>query len=118
LVPVRNGANPEAPEGAHNSQAGTLFEPAVAPVTAEPFDLDCPGDDDAGVAGGAETAPLDPPAAEVPAGGTFDPAAAPDGGEIPGNVTAPYGFARPAPPVPEICAKAEPLSTTESSNTT
>lgn len=117
-MPVRNGANPEAPEGGHNSQAGTLFEPAVAPVADEPFDRDCPGDDDAGVAGGAETAPPDPPVAEVPAGGTFEPAAAPDGVVIPGNVTAPYGFARLAPAVPEICAKAELLSTTETSNTT
>jgi len=117
-VPVRNGANPEAPEGGHNSQAGTLFEPAVAPVAAKPLDPLCPGDDDAGVAGGAETAPPDPPVAEVPAGGTFDPPAAPDGVVIPGNVTAPYGFARLAPAVPEICANAEPLSTTENSNTT
>ena len=117
-MPVRNGANPEAPEGGHISQAGTLFEPAVAPVAAKPLDPDCPGDDDARVAGGAETAPPDPPVAEVPAGGTFDPAAPPDGAVIPGNVTAPYGFVRLAPAVPEICAKAEPLSTTETSNTT
>jgi hypothetical protein len=104
-VPVTNGANPEAPEGGHNSQAGTLFEPAVAPVAAKPLDPDRPDDDDAGVA-------------EAPAGGLFDPAAPTDGVVIPGKVTAPYGFATPAPTVPEICAKAEPLSTTESGNTT
>ena len=35
MVPVRNGARPEAPEGGHSSQAGTVADP-LDPVEAAP----------------------------------------------------------------------------------
>ena len=117
MVPAKNGTIPGAPEGEHNSHAGTLFEPVVGPGADGLLDPDCPDSGDAEIANGAEAAPAPAPAA-VPAGELLDPAAAFGGVVVPGNATAPYGFARLAPAVPEICAKAEPLSTTESNTTT
>lgn len=117
MVPVKNGAIPEAPDGEHNSQAGTLFELAAVPGADEPPDPDCPGDGAAEVVERAEPTPtpeLTP--AETPVGELFEPAAPFDGVVVPGNVTAPYGFVRPVPAMPEVWAAADSPSTTENSN--
>jgi hypothetical protein len=113
LVPVTNGAIPEAPEGGHSSQAGTLFEPAVAPADDEPREPDDAGPAvaDGPVPGPAPEAPVPDEVAVVLLG----PVAVTDGVIVlPGSVTAPYGLvraipARPEVPVPatlEVCAAA------------
>jgi hypothetical protein len=99
LVPVKNGAMPEAPEGGHSNQAGTLFELAAAD---DPPELG--GADGAAAADvlGAAAAP-GPPEEEGAAAVLLGAAAAVDGATIaPGNVTAPYGFARVVPAIPEV----------------
>lgn len=116
-MPVKNGAIPEDPEGKHSTQAGTLLDPAAVPGADEPPDPDCPGDGAAEVVERAEPTPtpeLTP--AETPTGELFEPAAPFDGVVVPGNVTAPYGFVRPVPAMPEVWAAADSPSTTENSN--
>jgi hypothetical protein len=117
LVPVKNVAIPEAPDGEHSSQAGALFWLAAVPGADEPPDPDCPGDGAAEEVERAEPTPMPEPApAEAPAGELFEPAAPFDGVVVPGNVTAPYGFVRPVPAMPEVWAVADSSSTTENSN--
>jgi hypothetical protein len=116
LVPVKNGAIPEDPEGKHSTQAGTLLDLAAVPGADEPPDPDCPGGA-AEVVERAEPTPtpeLTP--AETPAGELFEPAAPFDGVVVPGNVTAPYGFVRPVPAMPEVWAAADSPTRTENSN--
>jgi hypothetical protein len=118
LVPVKNGAIPEDPEGEHSSQSGTLFERAAVPGADEPPDPDCPDDGAAEVVDRAETTPTpEPTPAETPAGELLEPAAPFDGVVVPGNVTAPEGFVGPVPAMPEVWAAAASPSKTENSNT-
>ena len=116
MVPAKNGATPEAPEGAHSSQSGTLVELGLAAVPTD----DDPAEPDVGAAevvdrGEMMPAP-EPTPRETPAGEVLDPAAAFDGVAVPGNVTAPYGFVRPLPAMLEVWAGAGPPSTTENNN--
>jgi hypothetical protein len=117
LVPVKNGAIPEAPEGGQSSQDGTLPKRAAVPGAEEPPDPDCPDDGPAAVVDGAEATPApEPTPTETPAGELLEPAAPFDRVVVPGNVTAPYGFVRPMPATPEVWATAVSPSTTENSN--
>jgi hypothetical protein len=116
LVPVRNGARPEAPEGGHSSQSGTAPELAGAPARDDPPEPDCPEDVIAAdPLAPAEAAPEEAAAVEVP-----DPeAAVEDVVPVAGKLTAPRGFARlvPAPGIcAAFCAAAGTASATESSN--
>jgi hypothetical protein len=77
-VPVKNGCIPEAPEGGHSSQPGTLLEVTAAPVPDDPPDV--AGDDDVDRAppDALDRVPVAPPAdaepvVEVP---VVDPVAA------------------------------------------
>jgi hypothetical protein len=97
-VPVTNGAIPEAPDGGHSSQAGTLFEPAVAPAADEPREPDDAGPAVAAVPV-AEPAPGAPVPDEV---AVVVPGAAAVTDLVPGSVTAPYGLARAVPATPEV----------------
>jgi len=115
LLPVTNGAIPVAPEGGQSSQAGTLFEleRVAVPAAADP--------PEAGEAAGADVpapAPApDPPLEEVLAAELLGAVAAVDGATVvPGNVTAPYGFASVVPAMPEVWAAAAPARTTENNN--
>lgn len=115
MVPAKNGTIPDAPEGEHSSQFGTLFELAAVPGADEPPHPDCPDDGTAeGVDRAETTPPPEPTPGETPARELLDPAAAFDGVLVPGNVTAPYGFVRPVPAMLEIWAAAGPPSTMES----
>jgi hypothetical protein len=117
LVPVKNGAIPEDPEGKHCTQAGTLLDLAAVPGADEPPDPDCPDGGAAEVVDRAEATPTpEPTPAETPASELLEPAAPFDGVVVPGNVTAPYGFVRPLPAIFEVWAAADPPSTTENSN--
>src|SRR5215475_1857388 len=96
---------PDAPEGAHSSQVGTLLGGAVAIADDEPLDPDRPDEGATEVAGSAGTRPRPEPAlTETPAAGPVDPAAALDVVVVPGNVTAPGGPVRAVPALPEVCA--------------
>jgi hypothetical protein len=109
LVPVKNGAIPEDPEGKHCTQSGTLLDLAAVPGADEPPDPDCPDGGAAEVVDRAEATPApEPTPAETPAGELLEPAAPLDGVVVPGNVTAPYGFARPLPAILEVWAAADP----------
>jgi len=130
LVPLRNGATPEAPEGSHNSQAGTAPEPAGAPVPDDPPEPDRPDPDwpdpdwpeDVPAADPLDRveAAAEPPPEEAPAVEVVDPEAVLEGAvPLAGKFTAPNGFARlvPAPGVcAAFCAAAGTASATESSN--
>jgi hypothetical protein len=117
LVPVKSGAIPDAPEGGQSSQDGTLLERAAVPGAEEPPDPDCPDDGPAEVVDPAEaTPPPEPTPTETPAVELLEPAAPFDGVVVPGNVTAPYGFVRPMPAMPEVWAAADSPSRTENSN--
>jgi hypothetical protein len=75
---VKNGCIPEAPEGGHNSQAGTLLEVTAAPVPDDPPDVAGDNDVDLAPPGALDRAPMAPPAdaepvVEVP---VVDPVAA------------------------------------------
>jgi hypothetical protein len=96
LVPVKNGAIPDAPEGGHSSQAGTVFELAAVPRADEPPEATPP---------------------ETPAGRLLEPAAPFNDVAVPGNVTAPEGFVGPVPAMPEVWAAADSPKRTENSNT-
>jgi len=135
LVPVRNGARPEAPEGGHSSQSGTAPEPAGAPADDDPpepdrADPDWPDrdwpdpdwPDDVTAADPldrAEVAP-EPPPEEAPAGEAADPEAVFEGdAAVAGKLTVPDGFARLVPALgvrAAVCAAAGTASATESSN--
>ena len=100
MVPVRNGARPEAPEGGHSSQAGTAPELAGAPTPDDPPEPDWPDPDwpdpdrldDVTVADPldpVEAAP-EPPPEEAPAVEVPDPeAAVEDTVPLAGKLTAP-----------------------------
>jgi hypothetical protein len=136
LVPVRNGARPEAPEGSHSTQAGTAPELAGALAPDDPPEPDRPDPDwpdpdwpvpdwPEDVSAGdpldrAEVAPEEPteeaPPVEVP----DREAAVEDAVPVADEFTAPRGFARLVPPpavgAAAVCAAAGSASTTESSN--
>ena len=65
-VPVKNGCTPEAPEGGHSSQPGTLLEVTAAPVPDDPPDV--AGDDDVDLATVVtlDRVPVTPPADAEP----------------------------------------------------
>jgi hypothetical protein len=109
-VPATNGTIPEAPDGGHSSQVGTLFEPDLAPADDEP-----PEPVDAGPTAADVPVPgpaPEPPAADEVAVVLLAPTVVTD--VVPGSVTAPYGLARaapaspegPVPAMPEVCAAA------------
>jgi hypothetical protein len=113
LVPVKNGAVPEAPEGGHKSQAGALPElPAVADD--DPPEPDC----EALAADEFGPAPTGaPPAEEGPSAEPTGAAAALEGAAVvAGNLTAPYGVAKLLPAMPEVWAAAGSASTAENRN--
>jgi hypothetical protein len=88
-------------------------ERAAVPAAADPLE--------AGEADGADVpAPVpapDPPPEEVLAAETLGAVAAVDGVTVvPGNVTAPYGFACVVPAMPEVWAAAASARTTENNN--
>jgi hypothetical protein len=130
LVPVRNGARPEAPEGGHSSQAGTVPEPAGAPAPADPPEPDWPDPDWPGADWLEDVTaadPLDrteaaaePPPEEAPAVEAADPeAVVEDTVPVGGKLTAPYGFEILVPPgvgAAAVWAAAGTASTTETSN--
>jgi hypothetical protein len=106
LVPVTKGAIPVAPEGGQSSQAGTLFEFAAVPAVDDRLE---PGvADEAAVADvlGPAPDPAEEPVAEEELAAAVLGAAATvdDVAVVPGNVTAPYGFARVVPAVPLVVA--------------
>jgi len=102
-VPVTNGAIPVAPEGAHSSQDGTLFEPVAVPVAADPPDP-CRADEPA-VADALDPAPVpEPPAGAGAVVELLCPATAVDSVVARGRVTAPYGLARLVPATPPLVA--------------
>jgi hypothetical protein len=70
---VKNGCIPEAPEGGHNSQAGTLLEVAAAPVPDDPPDVAGDDDVDLAPAGALGRVAVAPPADAEP---VVDPVAA------------------------------------------
>jgi hypothetical protein len=114
LVPVTNGAIPVAPEGGQSSQAGTLFEleRVVVPAAADP-----PEAGEADVPGPAPAPVPEPPPEEVLAAELLGAVAAVDGGTVvPGNVTAPYGFASVVPEMPGVWAAAGSARTTDNNN--
>jgi hypothetical protein len=90
LVPVRNGARPEAPEGGHSSQAGTAPELAGAPTPDDPPEPDCPDDvTAANPLDPVEDAP-EPPPEKAPAVEVTDPdAVVEDAVPVAGKFTAP-----------------------------
>ena len=114
MVPVKNGAVPEAPEGGHKSQAGTLPElPAVADD--DPPEPDCLDEALAADEFGPATT-VAPPADEGPGAEPTGAAPALEGAAvIAGNLTAPYGVARLLPATPEVWAAAGSASTAENS---
>jgi hypothetical protein len=75
LVPVKNGSIPEAPDGGHSSQAGTLPEPPAVAAD-DPPEPGCPDE--------KRPAPADGAAVIV------------------GNPAAPEGFVRPVPVAPVV----------------
>ena len=121
MVPVTNGAIPVAPEGGQSSQAGTLFELGAGPAVDDPL---APGAADEAVMAVLRPTPdaaEEPLAEEGFATAVLGAAAAVDDvAVVPGNVTAPYGFARVVPAVPLVVAvvwaDAEPASTIKNSN--
>jgi hypothetical protein len=131
LVPVRNGARPEAPEGSHSTQAGTAPELAGALAPDDPPEPDRPEPDwpvpdwpeDVTAADPLDRAEVAPeePTEEAPPVEVLDlEAAVEDAVPVADEFTAPRGFARlvPAPAVgaAAVCAAAGSASTTESSN--
>ena len=102
MVPVTNGAIPVAPEGGQSSQAGTLFEFAAVPAVDDPRE---PGvaDEAAVEALGPAPDPAEEPLAEEGLATAVLGAAAAVA-DVPGNVIAPYGFARVMPAVPLVVA--------------
>ena len=66
LVPVTKGCIPEAPDGGHSSQSGTLLEVAATPVPDAPPDV--AGDDDVDLAplDALDRVPVAPPADAEP----------------------------------------------------
>jgi hypothetical protein len=131
LVPVRNGARPEAPEGGHSNQAGTAPELAGAPAPDDPPEPDRPEPDwpdpdwpeDVTAADPLDRveAAAEPPAEEAPVVEVPDlEAVVDDTVPVAGKFAAPYGFAGPAPTpavgAAVVCAAAGSASTTESSN--
>jgi len=97
-----------------------LLEPerAAVPVTADRLEAGAPVAADAP---DPAPAPLpEPPAEEVLAVELLCPAAPLDGVGVPGNVTAPYGFAKLVPATPPVvaavCATAGPANTSENRN--
>jgi hypothetical protein len=116
LVPVRNGARPEAPEGGHSSQAGTAPELAGALVPEDPPEPDWPEDVTRADPPDTVEAAADPPPEEAPIVEVPDPeAAVEDAVPVAGKFTAPYGFARLVPAA-GVCAAAGTASPTASSN--
>jgi hypothetical protein len=108
LVPVKSGAIPAAPEGGQSTQDGTLLGRAEVLGAEEPLDLDCADDALAAVVDPAEAPPTpEPTPTETAADELLEPAPPFDGVVVPGNVTAPYGFVRPMPAVPEVWAAAD-----------
>jgi hypothetical protein len=120
LVPVTNGAIPVAPKGGQSSQAGTLFEFAAGPAVDDPLEPRVADEAAVAVLGPAPDPAEEPLAEEGLAPVLLDAAAATNGAVIPGNVTAPYGFARVMPAVllvvAVVWADAEPASTIKNSN--
>ena len=125
MVPVRNGARPEAPEGGHSSQSGTAPELAGAPARDDPPEPDWPEPDwpddvtAADPLAPAEAAP-DPPPEEAPGVEVPDPeAVVEDVVPVAGKLAAPRGFAILVPATgvcAAFCAAAGTASATESSN--
>jgi len=121
LVPVTNGAIPVAPEGGQSSQAGTLFEFAGGPAVDDPLEPSVADEAALALLGPAPDPAEEPLAEEGLATAVLGAAAAVDNvALVPGNVTAPYGFARVVPAVPLVVAvvwaDAEPASTIKNSN--
>lgn len=115
MVPVKNGAIPDAPEGGHSSQAGTLPD-LPAGADDDPSEPDCPDDDAADVVDRAETAPTPAPGVAPAVEPTGAAAALEGAAVVAGNLTAPYGVARLLPAMPEVWAAAGSASTAENSN--
>ena len=101
-MPVTNGAIPIAPEGGQSSQSGTLFERAAVPAADARLDAGEAAGADA--PGPAPAALPEPPTGAVIAAELLGAVRAVDGGVVPGNATAPYGFARVAPATPLVVA--------------
>ena len=136
MVPVRNGARPEAPEGSHSTQAGTAPELAGALAPDDPPEPDRPEPDwpvpdwpvpdwpeDVTAADPLDRAEVAPeePTEEAPPVEVLDlEAAVEDAVPVADEFTAPRGFARLVPPpavgAAAVCAAAGSASTTESSN--
>ncbi len=90
MVPVRNGATPEAPEGGHSSQAGTAPAPAGAPAPDDPPEPDWPDDVTRGDPLDPVEAAPEPPPEEAPAVEVPDPeGAVEDAVPVAGKFTAP-----------------------------
>jgi hypothetical protein len=105
LVPVTNAAIPVAPEGGQSSQAGTLFEFAAVPAVDDPPERGVADEAAVAVLGPAPDPAEEPLAEEGLATAVPGAAAAVDDvAVVPGNVTAPYGFARVVPAVPLVVA--------------
>lgn len=123
MVPVKNGVIPEAPEGAHSSQSGTLLRGAGVPVADEPPDAAwvedvvpaLPSVLDRVLA--ADPVTDEAPGTELPAVAVAEVAVV---AVVVGKLRAPYGFVRLVPATPRVvavvCAPAGKVSAIESSS--